>query len=80
MHSRHHMSPPGDGPRGGLIARIVRRIVFLALLPAIIVAGVILVPVFAIARLFGLGPGHACRGRGRGRGRGRADAEPASAA
>jgi hypothetical protein len=38
--------------------------VFLALLPAILVAGVILLPVFVIARLVGLGPrGHGCRGR-----------------
>jgi hypothetical protein len=40
--------------------------VFLALLPAILVAGLILLPVFAIARLVGLGPrGRGCRGRSR---------------
>jgi hypothetical protein len=39
--------------------------VFVALLPAILVAGVILLPVFAIGRLFGLGGGHACGRRHR---------------
>jgi hypothetical protein len=63
MHSRHHNHP--DGPRPGRLARILRAIVFVALLPAILVAGVILLPVFAIGRLFGLGRGHAC-GRHRG--------------
>jgi hypothetical protein len=41
--------------------RMFRRLVFIALLPAILVAGVILLPVFVIARLVGLGPrGHGC--------------------
>ena len=46
---------------------------FVALLPAILVAGVILLPVFAIGRLFGLGGGHAC-------GRHRRDAGDAASA
>jgi hypothetical protein len=60
MHSRHQT----EGPRPNLLVRALRRLVFLALLPAILVAGVILLPVFAIARLVGLGPrGRGCRGR-----------------
>ncbi len=58
MHSRHHNHT--GGPRPGRLARLLRAIVFVALLPAILVAGVILLPVFAIGRLFGLGRGHAC--------------------
>lgn len=58
MHSRHQ----SDGPRPNLLVRAFRGLVFIALLPAILVAGLILLPVFAIARLVGLGP----RGRGRG--------------
>jgi hypothetical protein len=47
--------------------------VFLALLPAILVAGLIMLPVVAIARLVGLGPrGRGCRGHG-GRPAGPAD-------
>jgi hypothetical protein len=62
MHSRHH----DDGPRPNVLVRALRGLVFLALLPAILVAGVILLPVFVIARLVGLGPrGHGCRGRHR---------------
>jgi hypothetical protein len=60
MHSRH----PTDTPRPGRLLRAFRGLVFLALLPAILVAGVILLPVFAIGRLAGLGRGHSCRGRG----------------
>jgi hypothetical protein len=60
MHSRHHT----EGPRPNLLVRAFRRLVFLALLPAILVAGLILLPVFAIARLVGLAPrGHGCRAR-----------------
>ena len=59
MHSRHHTHT--GGPRPGRLARLLRAIVFVALLPAILVAGVILLPGFAIGRLFGLGGGHACR-------------------
>ena len=60
MHSRHR----NDGPRPNVLVRAFRGLVFLALLPAILVAGVILLPVFVIARLVGLGPrGHGCRGR-----------------
>ena len=60
MHPRHH----DDGPRPNVLVRALRGLVFLALLPAILVAGVILLPVFVIARLVGLGPrGHGCRGR-----------------
>jgi hypothetical protein len=71
MHSRHHNN---EGPRPNVIVRAFRGLVFLALLPAILVAGVILLPVFAIARLVGLGPrGHGCRGRC---GRGRSEAGP----
>jgi hypothetical protein len=45
---------------------VFRRLVFIALLPAILVAGVILLPVFVIARLVGLGPrGHGCGRRRR---------------
>ena len=71
MHSRHHNHT--DGPRPGRLARILRAIVFVALLPAILAAGVILLPVFAIGRLFGLGGGHAC-------GRHRRDAGDAASA
>jgi hypothetical protein len=61
MHSRYH----GEGPRANIVVRVLRGLVFLALLPAILVAGLIMLPVVAIARLVGLGPrGHACRGRG----------------
>jgi hypothetical protein len=61
MHSRHHT----EGPRPNAVVRALRGLVFLALLPAIFVAGLILLPVFAIGRLVGLGPrGHGCRGRG----------------
>jgi hypothetical protein len=50
--------------RGGPIARVLRGIVFIALLPALIVAAIILAPVFVIARLVGLGPaGRGCRGK-----------------
>jgi len=60
MHPRHH----DDGPRPNVLVRALRGLVFLALLPAILVAGVILLPVFVIARLVVLGPrGHGCRGR-----------------
>ena len=60
MHSRHQT----EGPRPNLLVRALRRLVFLALLPAILVAVLILLPVFAIARLVGLGPrAHGCRGR-----------------
>ena len=59
MHSRH----PTEGPRPGRLVRAFRGLVFLALLPAILAAGVILLPVFAIGRLAGLGRGHSCRGR-----------------
>ncbi len=45
MHSRHH----NDGPRPNVLVRAFRGLVFLALLPAILVAGVILLPVFVIA-------------------------------
>jgi hypothetical protein len=70
MHSRHH----DDGPRPNALIRAFRGLVFLALLPAILVAGVILLPVFVIARLVGLGPrGHGCHGR-----RHRASSEPAT--
>ena len=59
-----HRSDHPDGRRPGRVLRAVRGLVFLALLPAILLAGVILLPVFAIGRLFGLGPrGHGCRGR-----------------
>ena len=55
MHPRHH----DDGPRPNVLVRALRGLVFLAFLPAILVAGVILLPVFVIARLVGLGPrGH----------------------
>jgi hypothetical protein len=63
VHSRHHT----DGPRPNIVVRVLRGLVFLALLPAILVAGLILLPVVAIGRLVGLGPrgrGHGCRGRG----------------
>jgi hypothetical protein len=60
VHSRHH----SDGPRPNIVVRVLRGLVFLALLPAILVAGLIMLPVVAIARLVGLGPrGHGCRGR-----------------
>jgi hypothetical protein len=60
VHSRHHT----DGPRPNVVVRVLRGLVFLALLPAILVAGLIMLPVVAIARLVGLGPrGHGCRGR-----------------
>ena len=60
MHSRHQP----DGPRPNIVVRVLRGLVFLALLPAILVAGLIMLPVVAIARLVGLGPrGHGCRGR-----------------
>jgi hypothetical protein len=62
MHSNHH----SQGPRPNVLVRALRALVFVALLPAILVAGLILLPVFAIGRLVGLGPrGHGCRGRGR---------------
>ena len=69
MHSRHHT----EGPRPGRLLRAFRGLVFLALLPAILAAGVILLPVFAIGRLVGLGRGHAC-------GRHRRDAGDAASA
>jgi len=48
-----------------VVVRVLRGLVFLALLPAILVAGLIMLPVVAIARLVGLGPrGRGCRGRG----------------
>ena len=65
MRSNHH----SDGPRANVVVRALRGLVFLALLPAILVAGLILLPVFAIARLVGLGP----RGHGCGRRAGRVD-------
>lgn len=58
MHSRHNTDDPGAGRRGGPIGRVVRGLVTLALLPAVMLAGLILLPVFAIGRLFGLGRGH----------------------
>jgi hypothetical protein len=62
MHSNDHT----DGPRANAVVRALRGLVLLALLPAIFVAGLILLPVFAIGRLVGLGPsGHGCRGRAR---------------
>jgi hypothetical protein len=67
MHSRHS----SDGPRSNIVVRALRGLVFLALLPAILVAGLIMLPVVAIARLVGLGPrrhGHGCRGRHSGPG------------
>jgi len=58
VHSRHH----SEGPRANVVVRVLRGLVFLALLPAILVAGLIMLPVVAIARLVGLGPrGHGCR-------------------
>ena len=60
MHSRHNTHDPEDGRRGGPLGRVVRGLVTVALLPAIVLAGAILLPVFAIGRLFGLGRG--CRG------------------
>ena len=60
MHHRHNTDDPSGGSRGGPIGRVVRGLVTLALLPAIVLAGAILLPVFAIGRLFGLGRG--CRG------------------
>jgi hypothetical protein len=61
-----HSNDQNDGPRANVVVRALRGLVFLALLPAILVAGLILLPVFAIARLVGLGPrGHGCRGRAR---------------
>jgi hypothetical protein len=60
MHSNDH----SDSPRANVVVRALRGLVFLALLPAILVAGLIMLPVVAIARLVGLGPrGHRCRGR-----------------
>jgi hypothetical protein len=60
VHSRHHP----DGPRPNIVVRVLRGLVFLALLPAILVAGLIMLPVVAIARLVGLGPrGRGCRDR-----------------
>jgi len=60
---RNHQS---QGPRPNVLIRALRALVFVALLPAILVAGLILLPVFAIGRLVGLGPrGHGCHGRGR---------------
>jgi hypothetical protein len=60
MHSNHD----SDSSRANPLVRALRGLVFLALLPAILVAGPILLPVFAIGRLVGLGPrGHGCRGR-----------------
>jgi len=57
-----------------VVVRVLRGLVFLALLPAILVAGLIMLPVVAIARLVGLGPrGRGCGGRG-GRPAGPADA------
>ena len=62
MH-RHYDS---QGPRPNVLVRALRAIVFVALLPAILVAGLILLPVVAIGRLVGLGPRrHGCHGRGR---------------
>jgi len=58
MHSRGS----NDGSQPGRLVRALRGLVFVALLPAMLVAGVILLPVFAIGRLAGLGP----RGRGCG--------------
>ena len=61
MRSRHH----SEGPRPNIVVRVLRGLVFVALLPAILVAGLIMLPVLVIARLVGLGPrGHGCRGRG----------------
>jgi len=69
MHSRHD----SGGARPNVVVRVLRGLVFLALLPAILVAGLIMLPVVAIARLVGLGPrGRGCRGRG-GRPAGPAD-------
>ena len=62
MYPRYH----DDGPRPNVVVRLLRGLVFLALLPAILVAGLIMLPVIAIARLVGLGPrghGRGCRGR-----------------
>ena len=60
MHSRHNTDDPGGRRRHGPLARVVRGLVTLALLPAIVVAGAILLPVVAIGRLFGVG--HGCGG------------------
>jgi hypothetical protein len=51
-----------DANRPGLLTRLVRGVVFLALLPFALLGGLILLPVFLIGRLFGIGPR---RGRGR---------------
>ena len=56
MHPRHD----SDEARPNVVVRVLRGLVFLALFPAILVAGLIMLPVVAIARLVGLGP----RGRG----------------
>ena len=61
MHPRHD----SDEGRPNVVVRVLRGLVLLALLPAILVAGLIMLPVVAIARLVGLGPrGRGCRGRG----------------
>ena len=64
MHSRHNTDDLGGSRRGGPLGRVVRGLVTLALLPAIVLAGAILLPVVAIGRLFGLGRGcGGCRRR-----------------
>ena len=74
MHPRRD----SDEARPNVVVRVLRGLVFLALLPAILVAGLIMLPVVAIARLVGLGPrGHGCRGRG---GRPADPADPGDAA
>ena len=62
--SDHAQELPEPGPGPNVLVRALRALVFVAPSPAILVAGLILLPVFAIGRLVGLGPrGHGCRGR-----------------
>jgi hypothetical protein len=60
-----HYRTPSDRPRPGLAIRILRRIVFIAALPAILLASLILLPIAALLRLVGIGPrqGACCRPR-----------------
>ena len=61
MHHRHHNHDgDGRGTRPNVVLRVLRRIVFIALLPAMLLAGLIMLPVAMIARLVGIGPRGGC--------------------
>ncbi len=59
MHHHHRHGDP-DGARPNLVVRLLRRVVLIALMPAMLLAGLIMLPVAMIARLAGIGPRGGC--------------------